>query len=212
MATTLQTNVSNITTTLDLLSLFTETSTPLATSTPHAQSPTSDSSTDPLDLLHSNTTTINYNCIISPPSPTLSSSSSEMGSKSVPLLESREPNEVKQWVGLMELWLEAREVEVGKQMLKVQAGLREPALVAWYHLEKATYQAMSFADWSKELLAYVTPTDYLDNLLDDLHTCKQSSNQDIDTYIHELRSNLYFPFIPNYPCVVSLSSCPLHSS
>ncbi|KZT58549.1 hypothetical protein CALCODRAFT_482320 [Calocera cornea HHB12733] len=89
----------------------------------------------------------------------------------MPLLESREPDEVKEWVGLMELWFEAREVEVGKLMLKAQAGLREPELVvAWYHLDKATYQPMSFADWSKELIAY-------------------SSNQDVDTYIHDLHSD-----------------------
>ncbi|KZO97022.1 hypothetical protein CALVIDRAFT_526957 [Calocera viscosa TUFC12733] len=112
-----------------------------------------------------------------------------MGSDSVPLLESREPEDVKEWLGVMELWLEAKEVEAGKRVLKAQAGIREPELVAWYRLDKATYQAMSFIAWSKELIDYVTPTDYLDNLLDDLRTRKQSSNQDIDTYLRELRSD-----------------------
>ncbi|KZT61082.1 hypothetical protein CALCODRAFT_480236 [Calocera cornea HHB12733] len=42
---------------------------------------------------------------------------------------------------------------------------------------------MSFANWFKELIAYVTPTNYLDNLLDNIHTCKQSSNQDVYTHI-----------------------------
>ncbi|KZT57921.1 hypothetical protein CALCODRAFT_482776 [Calocera cornea HHB12733] len=112
-----------------------------------------------------------------------------MGLDSVPLLDSREPEDMKEWVGLMELWLEAKEVDDAKQVLKVQAGLREPDLVAWYCLEKPTYQAVTFANWAEELIAYVTPTNYLDDLLDDLHTRKQSSTQDVDTYICDLRSD-----------------------
>ncbi|KZP00764.1 hypothetical protein CALVIDRAFT_524518 [Calocera viscosa TUFC12733] len=112
-----------------------------------------------------------------------------MGSNSVPLLESREPEDLKEWLGVMELWLEAKEVEAGKRVLKAQAGIHEPELVAWYRLDKATYQAMSFTAWSKELIDYVTPTEYLDNLLDDLRTRKQSSNQDVNTYLHELCSD-----------------------
>ncbi|KZO94092.1 hypothetical protein CALVIDRAFT_566045 [Calocera viscosa TUFC12733] len=92
-----------------------------------------------------------------------------MGSDSVPLLESREPEDVKEWLGIMELWLEAKEVEAGKRVLKAQAGIHEPELVAWYRLDKATYQAMSLVTWSKELM--------------------QSSNQDVDTYLQELCSN-----------------------
>ncbi|KZO98382.1 hypothetical protein CALVIDRAFT_526228 [Calocera viscosa TUFC12733] len=112
-----------------------------------------------------------------------------MGSNSVPLLESREPEDVKEWLGVMALWLGAKEVEAGKRVLKAQAGIRESELVAWYRLDKATYQAMSFTAWSKELIDYVTPTNYLDNLLDDLCTHKQSSNKDIDTYLSELCSD-----------------------
>ncbi|KZT62456.1 hypothetical protein CALCODRAFT_479059 [Calocera cornea HHB12733] len=101
----------------------------------------------------------------------------------------QEPEDVKEWVGLMELWLEAKELDDAKQVLKAQAGLRDYLVAWWYPLEKPAYQAMTFANWAEGLIAYVTPTNYLDDLLDDLHTCKQSSTQDIDTYICDLRSN-----------------------
>ncbi|KZT61724.1 hypothetical protein CALCODRAFT_479752 [Calocera cornea HHB12733] len=48
---------------------------------------------------------------------------------------------------------------------------------------------MTFTLWSNKLIDYVTPANYLDNLLDDLCTCKQSSNQDVDTYVWELWPN-----------------------
>jgi hypothetical protein len=112
-----------------------------------------------------------------------------MGSDSLPLLESREPEEVRKWVGRMQLWLESKEVEAGKEMLRAQAGIRVDKIVNWYTLDKDKYRALSFEAWSTELLAYVTPTDWLNNLLDKVSTAQQQPGESVDDYLRALRSD-----------------------
>jgi hypothetical protein len=163
-------------------------SSPIATSTPAACTP-SESSTDPIDLLASIQASLQTAKSDLRRSPTRSDTSDEMGNDGLPLLESREPEEVRKWVGRMQLWLELKEIAEDREMLRAQAGIRVDKIVEWYTLDKAKYRALSFEAWLTELLAYVTPTNYLDDLLDKVSTAQQQPGELVDDYLCALRSD-----------------------